>query len=341
MRKRTRAFHHVPAQPVFEQSASVVDAGANHADGVDAADCEWRGPLGSYGRSRPRLGARPLGYTQLIALVAPPTLQPIRELLASLASGFYASLAVAFLRPKASFDHHMLFGSCYIYFIPKIGELMELLKNWNGKSISFFSKLQDPPLPIPGLISPMRLFNIVFNTDGSLYTSYFGSSTEVITAQVVNYFPTQQQVSPTSLCQELRISIHGSGEVRSFIRGEDEIISHLGVQLREINQPIILAEHRLGSAGAYVHHPLEHQNAKSTATIIPGLFEQLLRPVFQISASSDDFCPTGNSVVWSGLTRQMDNGKKLVFAVSLTYEPWNCEASREHEIRVFATATKR
>lgn len=218
---------------------------------------------------------------------------------------------------------------------------MEQPDSWNGTSISFFSKLQDPPFPLPAFISPMRLFNIVFNADGSLYTSYFGTSTEVLAAEIVDESIIQQHVSPNTQLREHRISIHGSGEVRSSIRDENEIVSHLGVELREINQPIVLAEHRLGSAGAYVHHPLEHQKAKSTAVTIPGLFEQPSRPVFQISAAPACFSVTSTDVIWTGLTRPMDNGKKLVFAVSLAYEPWSTEAFRDHEIRVFAAAKKR
>lgn len=213
---------------------------------------------------------------------------------------------------------------------------MEKIKEWNGRSVSFFGKLEDIPIPIPALLSPIRLFNIVFNQDGSLYTNYFGTCAEVATNQVIEGTSSQQIIESIPSNKELRISIHGSGQVRSFNRGANEQISHLGVELRAINQPILLAQHRLGTAGAYMHDLLDSTTPRASAKIIPGLFEQPLRPVFQIHVSPEGLEPHGPALVWSGLTRQMDNGKKLVFAVSLIYEPWNSDESRDHEIRVFA-----
>lgn len=60
---------------------------------------------------------------------------------------------------------------------------------WNGTSVSFFNQITDAPLPLPGLKGPQRLFNIAWNNDGSLYTSYFGPAAEVEEREFVNGAP--------------------------------------------------------------------------------------------------------------------------------------------------------
>lgn len=215
---------------------------------------------------------------------------------------------------------------------------MKFKPNWNGKSVSFFTKLEDAPLPLPRMVSPIRLFNIVFDKDGSIYTIYFGSSHEVEEKHVVDGELNHHTIERVPLGKELRISIHGSGQVRSFSRGADEVISHLGYELRSIEQPVQLAQNRIGSAGAYMVDLFTVENPKSTAVVVPGIFEQPLQAVFHLHAAPEGYTPHGDGLVWTGLTKPMENGRKLLIAVALTYEPWIEGGLRDHEIRVFSQA---
>ncbi|MBF0378620.1 MAG: hypothetical protein HQK72_14250 [Desulfamplus sp.] len=213
---------------------------------------------------------------------------------------------------------------------------MKCLPIWNGNSVSFFTKLEEPPIPLPGLLSHIRLFNIVFNGDGSLYTSYFGSGTEVEEKYVINGQVAHQKTDVIHNRRECRISIHGSGEVRSFIRGKDEVKRHLGYELRNIKSPMLIAEHRIGTAGEYIPDTFGVQIPKSTAFVIPGIFEQPLRAVFGINvAPSEYFSPQSREFLWSGLTKPMDNCRKLVVGVDVRFEDKVDGQPLMHEIRVF------
>lgn len=213
---------------------------------------------------------------------------------------------------------------------------MKLVENWNGKSVSFFTKLEVPPLPLPGLQSPVRLFNLVFNADGSFYTSYFGSGREVEEKHLVNGQPVHDKSEPIPAGRECRISIHGSGEVRSFIRGPQEILSHLGYELRAIEAPVLLAQHRISTAGEYISDPFGVQNPKSTAVVIPGIFEQPQRAVFSLHVAPEEYSVESGALVWMGITKLMDNGRRLAVAVEFGLENWPEKSARMHEIRVFS-----
>lgn len=138
---------------------------------------------------------------------------------------------------------------------------MKFERRWNGKSVSFFTKLEDPPVPLPGLHSPAKLFNIKFNADGSIYTNYFGGGQEVEERHVANGQTAHHRVAPIPPGKECRISIHGSGQVHGFIRGQGEVISHLGYELRGIDAPVMLAQHHIGTAGEYITDPFQEENA--------------------------------------------------------------------------------
>lgn len=213
---------------------------------------------------------------------------------------------------------------------------MKFVPNWNGTSVSFFAKLNDPPLPLPGLHSPARLFNLVFNGDGSFYTSYFGSGQELEEKHLIDGQVVHHKIDVIPIRGERRISIHGSGEVRSFIRDGGEVISHLGYKLREIEMPVLLAQHRIGTAGEYIEDPFGVQNPKSTAVTIPGIFEQPLRPVFSLHAAPENCFPQGSGLVWVGITKTMENGRKLLVAVEISFENWPEGKPANHEIRVFS-----
>lgn len=45
-----------PGQSAREENARAVDSSVNRADGVDAADCEWRGHVDFHGMSLPSWG---------------------------------------------------------------------------------------------------------------------------------------------------------------------------------------------------------------------------------------------------------------------------------------------
>ena len=216
---------------------------------------------------------------------------------------------------------------------------MKFVPEWNGKSVSFFTKLEETPFPLPGLNSPAKLFNIVFNGDGSLYTSYFGSGQEVEEKHVVEGQIAHQKVESIPLGNECRISIHGSGQVRSFSRDKGELISHLGYELRSIETPVLLAQHRIGTAGEYIKDLLDVQKPKSKAVVVPGIFEQPLRAVFSLHAAPHDFSPQGGGLVWVGITKPMDNGRKLLVALEVSFEDWPQASPRNHEIRIFSKTT--
>lgn len=218
---------------------------------------------------------------------------------------------------------------------------MKIVENWNGKSVSFFAKLEDPPLPIPALMSPARLFNISFNADGSLYTAYFGSGLEVEERHVSAGSEIHRKTDAFTQSRECRISIHGSGEVRSFIRGEGEVISHLGYELRTLADPVIVAEHRISTAGEYMPDPFGVQNPKTSAVIVPGIFEQPLQPIFSIHVAPEGFHPQGSQLIWAGRTKPMDNGRCLNVAVQLRFENWPEKGQRGHEIRVLSNSESR
>lgn len=211
---------------------------------------------------------------------------------------------------------------------------MKFVNTWKGNSVSFFTKLEDPPLPIPALLSPARLFNIAFNADGSLYTTYFGSGQEVEEKHVTANQVENRKINSVPRGRECRVSIHGSGEVRSFIRGEGELKSHLGYELRMLTEPALVAEHRISTAGEYMPDPWGVQNPKSSAVIVPGIFEQPLQPIFSIHVAPEGFQPQSRQLIWAGCTKTMDNGRSLLFAVHLRFEKWS--GDRMHEIRVFS-----
>jgi hypothetical protein len=216
---------------------------------------------------------------------------------------------------------------------------MKYVFKWKGDSVSFYTKLEDPPLPLPNMHSPIKLFNIFFDKDGSVYTIYFGSSHEIEEKHMVNGELNHHKIELAPPGKELRISIHGSGEVRSFSRESEEIISHLGFELRSIEQPVLLAQHHIGSAGAYMFNLLALKNPKPNAIILPGIFEQPLQAVFHLHAAPEGYTLQGDGFIWVGLTKPMNNGRKLLISVSLTYEPWAEGGLRDHEIRVFAQAS--
>lgn len=212
---------------------------------------------------------------------------------------------------------------------------MTMLVEWNGKSISFFTKLADIPFPIPAFVSPIRLFNLAFNADGSFYTTYFGGGTEL----------TEQHVSSGAVVfskdrafpdrQERRFSIHGSGEVRSFIRDEEEVVRHLGYELRTITEPKLLFQHMIGSAGEYLSRPLAVQKPKANAIVIPGLFERQGRAVFTVNVAPGDHVAKSDNIVWQGITRETDGGRRLNVSVRLDIVAAPAHVSRCHELRVF------
>lgn len=213
---------------------------------------------------------------------------------------------------------------------------MKFVPKWNHQSVSFFTKLNNPPLPLPGLHSPARLFNIAFNADGTIYTNYFGGGQEVEEKHLVDGQTVHHRQVPIPTGKDSRISIHGSGEVRGFIRGKGEVISHLGYELRSIDAPVLLAQHHIGTAGEYITEPFQDDKPKSTAVQIPGLFEQPNRAVFSLHASPEDFFPQGPGLVWAGISKPMDNGRRLLVAVELSYVEWPEDQPRDHEIRVFS-----
>jgi hypothetical protein len=213
---------------------------------------------------------------------------------------------------------------------------MKFVPKWNGNSVSFFAKLNDPPLPIPALLSPAKLFNIVFNGDGSFYTEYFGGGQALEEKHVLAGLPAHHKTDAIPHGQKCRFSIHGSGEVRSFIRDEKEVISHLGYEIREIEVPVLLAQHRIGSAGEYIQEPFTVQVPKPSGVLVDGVFGQPLRPVFSLHVAPEDFSPQGDGLVWHGITKPMDNGRKLSVAVEISYEDWPEGQSRDHEFRVFS-----
>jgi hypothetical protein len=213
---------------------------------------------------------------------------------------------------------------------------MKLVEDWNGKSVSFFAKLEDPPIPLPGLISPTRLFNLVFNADGSFYTSYFGGGREVEEGHVVDGHFVHNNTESIAPGRECRISIHGSGEVRSFIRGPKEILSHLGYEIRSIDTPVLLAQHRIGTAGEYISDLLAFQNPKSTAVVIPRVFENPQRAIFSLHVAPEEYVVQKGNLVWFGVTKLMDNGRRLAVAVEYGVEDWPEGHERTHEVRVFS-----
>lgn len=213
---------------------------------------------------------------------------------------------------------------------------MKFVPKWNGNSISFFAKLNDPPVPIPAFLSPAKLFNIVFNADGSFYTEYFGGGQTLEEKHVLSGLPVHNKTAVIPAGKKCRFSIHGSGEVRGFIRGKQEVISHLGYELREIEAPVLLAQHRIGSAGEYIQEPFTVQVPKRSGVLVGGIFEQQLRPVFSLHVAPEDFSPQGDGLIWLGITKPMDNGRKLSVAVEIGYEDWPGGRSRDHEFRVFS-----
>ena len=210
---------------------------------------------------------------------------------------------------------------------------------WNGTSVSFFNQITDVPFPLPGLKGPQRLFNIAWNNDGSLYTSYFGPAADVEEKEFVNGASVAGRISSITNFKEKRVSIHGSGEVRSFVRDETEKLFHLGYVLREITEPKVLAQHRLGGVNDYVADLMAGDRAKSKALVFKDLLLGLQRPYFEIHAAPEEYCPEGavnGELVWAGRTRPMDNGRRLIVAVTLHHEVWPKEGDRFHELRVFA-----
>lgn len=213
---------------------------------------------------------------------------------------------------------------------------MRFVPKWNGTSVSFFAKLNGPPLPIPAFLSPAKLFNIVFNGDGSFYTEYFGGGQALEEKHVLAGLPVYHKTDEIPAGQKCRFSIHGSGEVRGFIRDTQEVISHLGYEIREIEVPVLLAQHRIGSAGEYIQEPSTVQVQKRSGVLVDGVFEQLLRPVFSIHVAPEHFSPQGDSLVWHGITKPMDNGRRLSVSVVISYEKWPEGQARDHEFRVFS-----
>ncbi|MEM5541733.1 hypothetical protein WNY61_03190 [Sulfitobacter sp. AS92] len=212
---------------------------------------------------------------------------------------------------------------------------MTKLVEWNGKSVSFFTKLEDVPIPLPALVSPIRLFNLAFNADGSFYTTYFGGGTEL----------TEQDVSSGAIVfrkdkalpdgGERRFSIHGSGEIRSFLRDEEEIVRHLGYELRALSEPKLLFQHMIGGAGEYINRPLAVQKPKTNAIVIPGLFENQGRAVFSCHVAPGDYVAKSDKVIWEGITREIDGGSRLNVTVTLDMADMPTGAHLCHELRVY------
>jgi hypothetical protein len=82
--------------------------------------------------------------------------------------------------------------------------------------------------------------------------------------------------------------------------------------------------------------PFGVQNPKSSAVIVPGIFEQPLQPIFSIHVAPEGFQPQSSQLIWAGRTKPMDNGRCLLVAVHLRFENWLDEGHRMHEIRVFS-----
>lgn len=131
--------------------------------------------------------------------------------------------------------------------------------------------------------------------------------------------------------------------MRSFVRDETEKLFHLGYALREITEPKVLAQHRLGGVNDYVADLMEGDRAKSKAPVFKDLLPGLQRPYFEIHAAPEEYSPAGamnGELVWTGRTRPMDNGRRLIVAVTLHHEAWPKEGDRFHELRVFAVEKK-
>lgn len=210
------------------------------------------------------------------------------------------------------------------------------LNEWKPKSsILFCGQLIDVPIPLPGLTAPFHLFNIYHSKDGDLYTNFHGAATEYTHSVVEGGAVVRQREGLLQVGQEMKTSIHASGRVVGFERINGEQRAHLGFALRDIGEPRWLGQHRLGSPGTYVHSLVDAPKTKASAIILTGAFEQPLQPVLNLHAAPDGYEPAGN-VLWCGRTRPLNSGRRIVFAVAVTYEPWPSD-KREHELRVFAS----
>lgn len=211
--------------------------------------------------------------------------------------------------------------------------------DWKKKdSIRFYTTFPNSGLPFHALNAPIGLFVIYYGNDASIYTRPMG---EVISAEYrrhVNGEVTLSRDVPISAGTEPKISIHGTGQVVGIERSveEGESRAHLGFSLRDIDQPRLLAEHHIGKVGHYLGRLEESDPPKLSSVITPGVFETPMQPVYSIWAAPEDYSTQGH--IWSGITKPLANGKRLVVSVGFELRHANGERREDHELRAFAAA---
>lgn len=193
------------------------------------------------------------------------------------------------------------------------------IEEWKkGDSVRVYTQFVEPVLPFPPLVAPVLLFGLYYGLDGSLYTEHYAKVSGVLYERSESGNTVISKELTIKSGTKLKTSFHGSGEVVGFERfDEGWPRAHLGFALREIEGLTKLASQGVGTAGHYLGQFEQSPSPTNKSVLIPGLFEIIEVPIFNIWASPVGESAPSEHIVVSAMTRELKNGKRLVIHITL------------------------
>ncbi len=214
-----------------------------------------------------------------------------------------------------------------------------VIDEWKaGDSLSVYTQIIDPVLPLPSMVAPVLLFGLYYGLDSSIYTEHYSKVSSVLyeRGNSVNTHVSKELVIKTGT--KLKTSFHGSGEIVGFERTDENWPrAHLGYVLRDSEVLTKLASQWIGTAGHYLGQFEISPSPSIRSVVIPGLFETTEVPVFNIWVT-----PAGGPIpeerkVISATTRILKTGKKLEIYVTLGFVATDYRPSDARLIAYVAT----